>query len=169
MRMLKFLRFMFATAAMVFVSGCLICLPLLYDPTYDPGPLVSSLRVPERIESISDMPRDRTVISGGVVLESGRRSAADIKELFEIKKGAEYAPSTTYRFTLQYSEETAKRGFDSIRDVPFVPSYFTGRSGDRAYAILYTMRDQREMQDSGDFANHRLFTIPWRSSDSEIY
>jgi hypothetical protein len=127
--------------AMVFMSGC-ICKPILYEPKHDPSPLILSLKIPQSIETLSGIPRDRTMVENGIILATGSRQTYGVKEAIIIKKGAEYAPSVTYVFTLYYSVLHAKKDFELFKNDRFIKPFFFGEAEEHAYYITYILQDQ---------------------------
>ena len=108
-----------------------------------------ALKVPEKIKTLSRIPRDETIIENGIGVVAGRREKREVKEFFMIKKGAAHAPDVIYYFTLCYSEQDAKRRYESYKNYEFIRPYFTGESDDRAYVVRYVVQDRRG--DTGGF------------------
>jgi hypothetical protein len=129
--------------SMMVLPGCLYCGPLFHKPSHDPSPLILSLTVPEKVESLSRIPKDRTIVENGVATVAGRQEKRDVKEWFTIGSRPAYAPGVTYDLMVCYSEEDAKKKFEFYKNDDSVPPYFTGGFADRAYFIRYIVQDRR--------------------------
>jgi hypothetical protein len=98
--------------------------------------------VPETIETLSGVPRDRTHADNGINLHSRRPTADNVKEMFEIFKGTGTSLylGTQYNFSLYLNEEAAIRNYEfrkSMFSRLWMPIFNEVKSETRAYYFTY--------------------------------
>ena len=97
-------------------SGCVLfrpTSPVLHEPNCDLSPVLA-VQLPAYIDTLSAIPRDRTIAENGKYVDDGTRSADDMKEFFYVKKG-----DVEYQFQLFFNEGSAIRFYESWkRDHP---------------------------------------------------
>jgi hypothetical protein len=136
-----FARLILIMGIMAGMSGC-VCMPLLLQPPEDSGVSMLSLKVPEKIETLSGLPRDESFAENGINVLTGGRQPEGIKELFRIKKGPGNAANQRYEFVLFYREEDAKKWYEMYRSDKLVQPYFMGQAADREYFVRYVVQEQ---------------------------
>jgi hypothetical protein len=141
MKTVPFVRLILIMGTMICMSGC-VCLPLLHQPPEDSGAAMLSLKVPDKIETLSGLPRDESFVENGINVLAGGRQPEGIKELFRIKKGPEDASNQRYEFVLFYREEDAKKWYEMYKSDKLVPPYFMGEADDREYFVRYVVQEQ---------------------------
>jgi hypothetical protein len=133
-----------------FLPAC-SCKPILYKPTIDPSLPILGLKVPETIETLSGLPRDRTHADNGINLHSRSPQPDNVKEMFELFKETDSSHylGTQYYFRLYLNEEAAIRNYEfqkSIFSRHWRPIFNEVRSETCAYYLTYInqLRNSRE-------------------------
>lgn len=127
-------------------SGCM-CTPLLYKPTYDPTRFIMSLKVPDKIETLSNIARGDMLSSKDWTIDRFERRARPRKGAFAESVSVEKRTPATrtiteYGFWLGIDEEPARSGLKSGPLDEFVPPFRVWESGDRAYVMTHVWQER---------------------------
>ena len=89
---------------LAFTCGC--STPLVYKPSYDLG-AVYRMELPNHIETLERFPRSAAHAVNGINLHVNERQNGNIKEMFDLKKGA-----VEYGVFLFYTDAAAKHWYE---------------------------------------------------------
>ncbi len=121
-------------ACLLLVSGCAVFKPtssVLHKPSCDLSPVLA-LRLPDPINTLAAVPRDKSFVENGTNVGEGIRNVEGLKEFFSLKRG-----EVEYRFELYFNAAAAVHLYEAEKHDPFAEKNYPvfredvadGRSG----------------------------------------
>jgi hypothetical protein len=145
------------TGGACLMSGCVLLRPtspVLHRPTCDLNPVVA-MHLPERIDSLAAVPRDKTLVENGIHLGQNRRSGEGLKEFFTLKRG-----DVEYEFDLFFGDQAAIRSYEFWKGIypVFRESTVDGCSG----CVHYTQQPRSDPEGGSSPMNYFLQRASFR-------